>query len=143
MKTLLCIIMFATLLCTDCAQDTEEIPLSTASPSGPNLLQCHVCRGTFQCQSPKYCAPEENFCLIVEIAENYRRRVLKYCSVNCPHMEDFHGREASPLYLACCAYNLCNFRKLIEGSGSRVCTSVLVVAMAFVASFLGALKIGL
>ncbi|XP_027700525.1 lymphocyte antigen 6D-like [Vombatus ursinus] len=154
MKILLSIIMMA-ILCTDfvpvfngnasSALKNTNITrmrwwkIETTPSLGP--LQCHVCMGDFQCQSPQACAPTEKFCIIAQ-TEGNQNNVIKYCSETCPFMEDFHGRGREDLlYIACCAQNLCNYKRLRSGHRA-LRASVQAVAVAFVASFLGTLRIG-
>ncbi|XP_068937393.1 lymphocyte antigen 6D-like [Petaurus breviceps papuanus] len=154
MKTLLGIIMLA-ILCSDCTPEFNMDALSAlnntnitngTSTTRPEttpleLLRCHVCMGSYQCYAPQDCAPDEKFCMIAETDEGNTYRVIKYCSIMCPFMDKFHGRTAEDWYIACCAQDLCNYKKL--ANGNRLCASFLVVAMAFMASFLGILRIGL
>ncbi|XP_020850645.1 lymphocyte antigen 6K [Phascolarctos cinereus] len=113
--------------------------LDTETTTSLVRLQCHVCMGDFQCQAPQTCAPTEKFCMIAQTDKN-EYNVIKYCAETCPYMERFHGRSEGDGYLACCAQDLCNYKRL--GSGHRaLCASVQAVAMAFIASFFGTLRV--
>ncbi|XP_074058243.1 uncharacterized protein LOC141499422 [Macrotis lagotis] len=132
---------------TNITMDTRRHPLPTSQDGGEgsnvkgqsyrneNLLKCHVCRGTFECLGPQNCDIKEKFCVIAEINQEKENNVIKYCSITCPFIEEYYGRAFQhPIHLACCAEELCNFKRL--GSGHRFCASAVVVTMAFIASFL-------